>query len=82
MAVYIDHPTMHNGRLWCHLTADTQDELHEFAIRLGSRREWFQDKGYKWHYDIPARGLQQALDLGAKLITSREMVRLMQARRG
>ncbi len=82
MAVYIDHPKNHDGRVWSHLTADTPEELHEFAVRLGSRLEWFQDKGYKWHYDVPASRFQQALHLGARLITSREMVRLMQGRRG
>jgi hypothetical protein len=27
---------------WSHLTADTTDELHAFAARLGMRRSWFQ----------------------------------------
>lgn len=27
---------------WSHLTADTTEELHEFAARLGMRRNWFQ----------------------------------------
>ncbi|QWQ39587.1 DUF4031 domain-containing protein [Streptomyces sp. YPW6] len=29
---------------WCHLTADTEDELHAFAARLGLRRSWFQTR--------------------------------------
>src|SRR5574337_223693 len=27
----------------CHLTADTLEELHAFAAKLGLKREWFQD---------------------------------------
>jgi len=27
---------------WSHLTADTTEELHAFAARLGMRRDWFQ----------------------------------------
>ena len=29
---------------WSHLVADTDEELHAFASRLGMRREWFQHK--------------------------------------
>jgi Protein of unknown function (DUF4031) len=51
MAVYVDDAgilaEVRNGSRvhvsrWSHLTADTQEELHEFAARLGLRREWFQ----------------------------------------
>jgi hypothetical protein len=31
-----------NGR-WSHLIADSQQELHAFAARLGLKRQWFQD---------------------------------------
>ncbi len=51
MAVYVDDMLMQasvpNGSRtvtsqWSHLTADTDDELHEFAAKLGLRRSWFQ----------------------------------------
>lgn len=47
MTVYVDDfrcPATVNsirGR-WSHLTADTPDELHAFAAKLGHKREWFQ----------------------------------------
>ncbi len=37
------------GRLtsrWSHLTADTEEELHEFAARIGLKRAWFQPQTY------------------------------------
>lgn len=48
MAVYVDDAGIpatvgrHRSR-WSHLFADTKDELHEFAARLGLKRSWFQD---------------------------------------
>lgn len=45
MTVYIDdmRRPARVGRLnavWSHLMADTDDELHAFAARLGLRRSW------------------------------------------
>ena len=43
---------------WSHLVADTDEELHAFAARLGMRREWFQHKAgrpHQAHYDVPER---------------------------
>jgi hypothetical protein len=51
-----------------HLQADTTDELHEFAQRLGLRREWFQCKPGRPendHYDLGRKGRERALALGA-----------------
>lgn len=47
MAVYVDDYRVpakagqHESR-WSHLWADSQEELHAFATRLGLRRSWFQ----------------------------------------
>ena len=51
-----------------HLQADTPEELHEFAGRLGLRREWFQTKPGRPendHYDLSRAGRERALRLGA-----------------
>ena len=46
MAVYVDsEEILWHGKLWCHLVADSLDELHTFAARLGLRRSWFQASG-------------------------------------
>ncbi|MBD0742824.1 DUF4031 domain-containing protein [Streptomyces sp. CBMA152] len=65
---------------WCHLTADTERELHAFAKALGLRRSWYQRKGpkdHRWHYDITAPTRAEATRLGAREVDRRFMGRLM-----
>lgn len=87
MTVYVDDFRVQArvGRLtarWSHLVADDRDELHVFAADLGLRRSWFQDKGdHRWHYDVTDAKRTDAIRLGAKPITLREMGELMRARR-
>lgn len=75
MTVYIDDARIPAtvGRWtarWSHLTADTKDELHEFADRLGLRRAWFQDKpNGAWHYDVSDEVRARAILLGATQVT-------------
>ena len=70
MAVYVDDAvTLWRGQRWAHLMADTLDELHAFAARLGLRRDKFQDKTSGAHYDVPAPLREEALRLGAVAIS-------------
>jgi hypothetical protein len=58
-----------------HMQADTLEELHAMADRLGLRRSWFQSKpGKPWrdHYDLTATNRNQAVRLGAIPVTWRE----------
>ena len=72
MSVYVDHAFAYGewGR-WSgggHLQADTPEELHAFAQRLGMRREWFQSKPSRPendHYDLTQTLRERALELGA-----------------
>lgn len=48
----------------CHLIADSVDELHAFAARIGLRRSWFQEKSTP-HYDLTAKRREAALNIGA-----------------
>ena len=67
---------------WSHLTADTREELRDFAARLGLAPEWLQDKGDgRWHYDVTDRLRLRAIELGAKPIDIREFGALISARR-
>ncbi len=69
---------------WSHLVADSDDELHSFAARLGMRREWFQCKEgrpHHAHYDLPERSRQDALSLGAVAVTWRQVGRMIRDRR-
>ena len=79
MAVYVDaakHP--YRGALWCHLLADTVEELHTFARRLGLKPHWFQDhRQSRPHYDLAPSLRAKAVALGAREITDEEVVELL-----
>lgn len=58
---------------WCHMVSTNNlVELHEFAERLGLKREWFQDKRMP-HYDLTASKRRLAVKLGAKEVSAREL---------
>ncbi len=66
MTVYVDDAvTLWRGQRWAHLMADTLDELHDFAARLGIPRRAFQDKTSGAHYDVTAQLRERAVALGA-----------------
>lgn len=86
--MYVDHAFAYGewGR-WSgggHLQADTIDELHEFAARLGMRRAWFQSKPGRPendHYDLTQAGRVRALQMGAIAEDRRAGTRRRQATR-
>ena len=66
MSVYVDVPRWKLGRMvMCHMIADSLDELHEMATKLGLKRDWFQDRASTPHYDVCKRKRVQAVRLGA-----------------
>lgn len=89
MTVYVDDMRMpaRVGRLqarWSHLMADTDEELHAFAARLGLKRSWHQKPGTAIsHYDVTDSRRQEALRLGAVPIgyMSRESMDLIRRKR-
>lgn len=82
--VYVDPLVDYKGDgvLWCHLHADSVDELHAFATRLGMKRSWFQDKPFFPHYDLQWRKRALAVRLGAIEISHRDMAKRSLAARG
>lgn len=57
--------------MWCHLVSDTSlRELHSFADWIGVPRRAFQGD----HYDIPEEARPVAIEEGAIVVTSREIV--------
>jgi hypothetical protein len=57
---------MRTGGRWCHMMADTPEELHAFAARLKLRRSWAQHEGTdRLHYDLTPTKRALALSLGA-----------------
>lgn len=74
MPVYVD--PLFDTRGWsdawpyafaCHLMADSDEELHAFAARLGLRRSWHQARPPHSvsHYDLTVRKRSRAVLLGA-----------------
>lgn len=49
----------------CHLYADSLDELHKFALKLGMKRSWFQEHDLCPHYDLVPAKRTKAIQLGA-----------------
>jgi Protein of unknown function (DUF4031) len=87
MTVYVDDMRLpaRIGRhdcTWSHLFADTDEELHAFAAKLGLKREWFQQGKRPWpgHYDVTAGKRRQAIRLGATPVTFREAGQIIRAR--
>jgi len=67
MSVYVDRAMFpFRGQLYCHMRADTLDELHIMADNIGLKREWFQDKPGREHYDLSPSKRKLAVELGAK----------------
>lgn len=59
-----------------HMAADTLEELHQMAANIGVSKKHFQNKQSKPHYDICKQSKQKAIELGAKEVNDREIIRL------
>lgn len=70
MSVYVDEMAVClKNRYWpydqaCHMVADSVEELHAFAGRLGLMRSWFQS-GKLPHYDLTIGMRVKAVKQGA-----------------
>lgn len=74
MPVYIDRLRNWGWHLGpsCHMIADSNEELHAFAVRLGLRKAWFQKSTSGPHYDLTANRRVEAVRLGAVELDDRE----------
>jgi hypothetical protein len=85
MAVYVDDSRIPwRGHEWSHLIADTTDELHAFAGRVGLQRALFHRRParpWKDHYDVPEAKRRLAIAQGARPISCREAAEMLRARR-
>lgn len=79
MTVYVDDMHLHRagqfGRMkMCHMLADTDEELHAMADRIGVARRWWQSpaKTSGSHYDIAMSKRAMAVAAGAVEITWRQ----------
>lgn len=74
MTIYVDYPKIRGKRASAHLMADTKEELHEFAVRYGIKRCWYDGNRRHPHYDLVGRNLELILSVLAPTST-REMLR-------
>jgi hypothetical protein len=83
MNVYVDelreHDTKLKWKIWCHMTADSDEELHEMADKIGHKREWFQPHPKGNHYDLTPSRRALAVKYGAIEEHSRDRVRRIRA---
>jgi hypothetical protein len=75
MSVYVDQP-IHRFRhmLMCHMLADSPEELHEMADRIGMARKWYQRDASTPHYDLPKEKRAEAIAAGAIEVDRRGIV--------
>lgn len=74
MVIYVDDMYKYplgqfRGMKMSHMIADTHEELHTFAAKIGMKRQWFQGD----HYDIAMSTREKAVKLGAVEISMREL---------
>jgi hypothetical protein len=82
MTVYVDdmykYPLGQFRRMkMSHMVADTEEELHKMAEKIGVARKWYQ----KDHYDVCIAMRKKAVEEGASEITLRELSELVMEKR-
>jgi hypothetical protein len=75
MTIYVDDVQRYPSGQWCHMATDgTLEELHAFALHLGLKRSWFQNKPRHPHYDLRPTKRILAIQKGAKAVDSFELI--------
>lgn len=74
MTVFIDDMYLYpmgqfRGMRMSHMIADTEDELHAIASKIGMRRSWYQGD----HYDVGLAKRELAVKLGAQEVTLKQL---------
>ncbi|MBP0633625.1 MULTISPECIES: DUF4031 domain-containing protein [unclassified Cupriavidus] len=83
MTVYVDDMNAeYRGMRMFHMIADTDEELHDMAARIGVARRHFQKAGTpQRHYDICLSKRKMAVAAGAIEITWRQTGAMTRRRR-
>lgn len=80
MAVVVDDMRARFGRMiMCHMFADTVEELHHMAAKIGVSQKWFQNERWE-HYDICLSKRALAVKYGAQEIKYRELPKWLEDR--
>lgn len=76
MAVYVDNAAASYGRMiMCHMVADSEDELHAMADKIGVDRKHY----HSFHYNICKAKRDLAVRHGAVKVTTRQAVLVRRA---
>ena len=83
MPVYVDHYFAQYGRMqMSHMIADSLEELHAMADKVGVARRWFQKYASIPHYDVCKSKRLLAIRCGAIPVERRDFVlKMRQIRR-
>lgn len=82
MSVYVDSAFLPYRRMkMCHMLADSLDELHAMADRIGIARRHFQTDSSAPHYDICKAKRALAVKSGAVEITRMKLIELLRRNR-
>ena len=77
MPVYIDFARNNfRGMIMCHMLADTIEELHAMADKLGLKRQWFQS-GNIPHYDLSLSKRREAIKHGVQILDGKQIIQLI-----
>lgn len=75
--VYVDNPQLHYRSMkMCHMVADTLEELHEMADKIGLKRSWYQPKSSP-HYDVCLSKRKLAVEFGAQEVGIRKIAEIV-----
>lgn len=73
--IYVDDAFIsHKGRTWCHLMADSDEELEAFARKVGLRPEWKHND----HYDVTRIKRLAVVKAGAIEVKPEKIVEIRQ----
>jgi hypothetical protein len=74
--IIVDDPLIwFHGKKWCHMTSTiNEEELHEFAQKIGLRRSWYQNWKFCPHYDLTESIREQAIRKGAIPVDGRYLI--------
>lgn len=77
MSVYVDKAIWKfRGQLYCHMVADSLDELHVFAKQMVIAKSWFHKppKASYPHYDVISAKRDFIIDFGGAIEVDRRIL--------